>query len=734
MAFFTSEKSNAQVLNAPTAADNPDLPGNSAWVYACGSEDYNTYYVNFTWGPPLVNGDNEFILELSDPSGDFTDPTPLDTISDKNTTFDFDFNFALPEDTGGDNYRMRVRSTSPAVIGDESDPYPMYYIGYRDPILISKDGDGNIPSGGQVQSCENGTVTLATHNVPNAENYSFNWFNGAELLEQTSNSITVSEPGVYSVEIDYGENCSGSANTLSNSITVVYVTPLNISITASGDTNICNGQTVDLLASEDDANLFYTWYKNGTAITSRTLGLSSITVDANNADFEGVYYVETEGNNSCTEQSNTIEVTDAGVFSLTLQGSTNEILLPGQTIDLTADTDANNPTYQWFRNGTAIAGATTNTYAASEEGEYFIRVNQGGACSANSEDSNVITIATPDSFEFTISYDGSYQDCTNTDITLSLSTITAVFGTDNIDVTTELINDFTYQWNVDNTAIAGETSTTHFVLDNSFNGVYTLEGQLATYNTTSNSLVVILSTDEEIEITSNGTAICDGDILQIQTNNTINERSFEWLRNGSIYNSTDERITVTETGAYQLQIYDGDCILTSNVIDIVPFDDTAITIDVEDEFLYVSGTTIPVTATGATSYEWYDEQNNLIGTDAVYTVSQAGSYTVIASVDNCNVSRTFTAILRDDFEVPNVITPNGDGINDLWLLPNIYSGQQNISVRIYSENGEEILDTYNYQNNWPESTTSFPKQNMVFYYMIKELGSTIKQGTITVIK
>jgi hypothetical protein len=68
------------------------------------------------------------------------------------------------------------------------------------------------------------------------------------------------------------------------------------------------------------------------------------------------------------------------------------------------------------------------------------------------------------------------------------------------------------------------------------------------------------------------------------------------------------------------------------------------------------------------------------------------------------------------------------------LLPNIYSGNPKIRVTIFSDTGEEIFRQENYQNNWPESSMSFPKQNMIFYYTIKELGSTVKQGTITVIR
>src|SRR6056297_2963223 len=97
--------SQAQVLNQPVPADNPNLAGNSAWTAVSASSGFNEYFVNFTWDPPMVGGDNKFILELSDSDGYFADPTELAVVTDKNTTFDFEFQFELPEDMRGANFK-----------------------------------------------------------------------------------------------------------------------------------------------------------------------------------------------------------------------------------------------------------------------------------------------------------------------------------------------------------------------------------------------------------------------------------------------------------------------------------------------------------------------------------------------------------------------------------------------------------------------------------------------------
>ena len=107
---------------------------------------------------------------------------------------------------------------------------------------------------------------------------------------------------------------------------------------------------------------------------------------------------------------------------------------------------------------------------------------------------------------------------------------------------------------------------------------------------------------------------------------------------------------------------------------------------------------------------------------------------LIANIDNCEITRQVTVEYLDTFKIPNVITPNGDGFNDQWILPNSYSNKTDVSVIIYRENGEELLNVQDYKNDWPDASLSFPNQNMVFYYTIKNANEILKQGTITVIR
>nr|WP_299344921.1 gliding motility-associated C-terminal domain-containing protein [Allomuricauda sp.] len=718
---------NAQVLNQPT----------TVWTAACASPGFNQYTVSFTWNPPLVNSDNEFVLELSDANGIFGSPVELTRVSDKNTDFNFDFDIAVPTNVSGEGYRLRVRSTSPAKTSPPTGAYPMHYIEHNSPLLISQDANGTIPSGGQIQVCGGGSITLAPHNLPNADNYQYNWYRSGTPLSEKSNELTVSTPGMYYVELDYGSVCSGSANTLSNTIEIITGTPLGVAINGPSTVSLCAGDPHSLVANISGMGLTYTWYKDGAIISGPTLEGHTLALNTSISGFDGNYEVEIEGAATCTERSAAVTINDLGSLQVTRDNDADIVLLPGFSQTLSVSSTAASPTYQWFKDGSPISGATNSTLSITDTGIYFARVTEtGGPCAGAPVDSASTTVVAPDSFEFIVEFVGSYTPCQNTDATLSLSTINAVGSSGaKTDVTADLEGSFAYQWSYDGNDISGETSKTLTISDQANNGQYILKGVLNTYNVSSNSQEVRLASDEILSITSNSTVLCVGaDPIAITTSRNLSGETFEWLRNGSVVDASNENIVASEIGTYQLVIRTNACPIVSNEIEVRAFDESLLVLDRPQDIIIIEGTTETVTASGAQSYEWFDSNNTLLGTLDSFSFELEGEYLLVADFGNCSVNRVITITYRDNFAIPNVITANGDGINDLWVLPNTYSRDPEVLVTIFDERGKEVFSQFSYQNNWPESTTSFNKQNMIFYYRLTKSGRSLKQGTITVIK
>lgn len=727
----------AQVLNKPVAADNPNLAGNSAWTAACASDSFNEYFVNFTWSPPLVASDNEFVLELSDANGNFGSPIELARVDDKNANFDFEFEFQVPGDVRGESYKMRVRSTNPAKTSPPSDAYPMHYVDFSSPLLISQNGSGDIPPGGAIQLCGGGDVTLRPHNIPNADTYIYNWYRSGTLLAEKGASITVSADGMYYVELDYGSVCSGSANTLSNTIEISTGTSSGIALNGSNDVGLCPGDTHQLEANISGMGLTYTWYKDGSIISGPTLEQHTLNINTGVLGFEGAYEVEIDGPSACLERSASVQIRNLGDFEVTRENDSNIVLLPSQTTMLSASSTATSPSYQWYKDGSPITDATNSSLEISEIGDYHVRVvENGGGCSASPVDSPTTTVEAPASFEFVVEYAGAYTSCQSGDVTLSLLRINAVSDTGaKTDVTSELESTFTYQWMHNGSAVSGETSKTMTVSTFENNGDYSLTGTVDSFNATSNELEVTMSANTTLSISTNGTVLCEGaDPIRFDASESLGGETFEWLRDGEVIDTATERITASEVGVYQLRILTHDCPIVSNELEVRAFDESLLSLDRSEDLIIVEGDTETITASGAESYQWFDAENNLLGAQDSYGFQEEGEYLLVASFGNCTVSRVINVTYRDLFAIPNVITANGDGINDLWVLPNSYSRQDDVLVTIYDERGKEVFSQTNYENNWPQSVTQFNKLNMIFYYRVTRAGESLKQGTITVIR
>ena len=727
-----------QVLNAPEAAPNQTPPaGSSPWSQACASDSFNDYWVNFTWSPPLVNADNEFILELSDANGDFSDPVELARDGSKNTNFDFYFQFALPTTTRGEGYRMRVRSTSPAVTSPASVAYPMYYIDINTGLTIRPQGQADFGDG-TAQVCDGNSITLEVYDLANAGTYQYNWYRSGTPLADKGPSISVSQGGMYNVEIDYG-SCSGSGNTLSNLIDVTVGSSLGIAINPPAKTSLCSGETVDLVANITGMGLTYTWFKDGTAITSPTVDNDTFTVDASSTGFEGDYEVEVFGPGACVERSAAVTITNAGDFTVNRDNPAELVVLPGFTETLSVTTDASSPTYQWYKDGAAISGATSNTLTVgqTDSGVYFARVSlSGGACASTSIDSESTTVAVPVSIQATIAYASSYTECVNTDIVLEISTLTAeIAGGSTLDVTGQLTPSISTQWKKDGVNVSGATSNSISLTDISENGDYEADIAIGGYTDTSNPLSVRLLVNEVLSISSTSLTSCGpSEVITISTGTNLSGETFSWFRDGVNLNVSSETLDTTEPGSYQLTLDRNGCPLTSNEVVISPLDPDLISLDSPDNVVFPEGTSRTVTASGGDSYRWLDENNIEMSTTSSMTFTEEGSFLLIAMIGNCEVSRAITVEYQDTFKVPNVISVNGDGINDLWVIPNSYSNKSDVNIIIYNDRGEEVLNVFNYQNNWPQSSTSFSRQNMVFYYKIRQESEVLKQGTITVIR
>lgn len=132
------------------------------------------------------------------------------------------------------------------------------------------------------------------------------------------------------------------------------------------------------------------------------------------------------------------------------------------------------------------------------------------------------------------------------------------------------------------------------------------------------------------------------------------------------------------------------------------------------------------------SYSWYDPSGALISTDSVANSQENGVHTLVAS-NICGADSAMINLVVESCEVPNVITPNGDDVNDVFYTryADVYS---DVNLIIYNRWGRVVYKTESYQNDWGgERKNGKPVSDGVYFYVMKWDGGTKDQaGTITV--
>jgi len=139
-------------------------------------------------------------------------------------------------------------------------------------------------------------------------------------------------------------------------------------------------------------------------------------------------------------------------------------------------------------------------------------------------------------------------------------------------------------------------------------------------------------------------------------------------------------------------------------------------------------------------FTWFLNGTELFGEESDFLeVNLAGNYAVrLSQTADCiaylELNFTVVEAFPDVGEIPNMISPNNDGINDTWVIPQEYTSGSNTEIEILSSTGELVFKTTDYQNNWPLEPIDFTNINPLYYYIISPPNQSSVKGTITVVK
>ncbi|HTA61327.1 MAG TPA: gliding motility-associated C-terminal domain-containing protein [Bacteroidia bacterium] len=143
------------------------------------------------------------------------------------------------------------------------------------------------------------------------------------------------------------------------------------------------------------------------------------------------------------------------------------------------------------------------------------------------------------------------------------------------------------------------------------------------------------------------------------------------------------------------------------------------------------------------AYVWYVNNDSATTQNLNYIYTDTGKFTITLlayeTLRQCSATATQTLLVKYcpppppdsiNITVPNIFSPNADGINDAWqlIVYNFNYTINNYECLIYDRWGIKVFETNNINTAWDGKTTSgMPSSAGTYYYIIK-LTATSSKG------
>ena len=507
---------------------------------------------------------------------------------------------------------------------------------------------------GPLNYCSPATSTTLMLNPPTSgmANYtSISW------IPSGFNTSTVAlSSGNHIVTVTDANGCQAST-----SVSVTSVAP-SVSITAIPSV-ICGAGTTTLIASISGADS-YNW--SNSSVTQST------TVNA------GAVYGVTVTASGCVA-SNTINVLVVPLPTVTLPPTVG--MCNGASAIISPTISPNGIyTYTWSN------GSQAQNLSVFSIGNYAVSVTSNNGCKSLISNTCIVSVA-PNP---TVTIAGSpIIFCNGGFATLTSSVTSGTAG-------------FNYNWLPSSLGTAS-TATTSAV------GVFTLQVTDANLCKGSATVSTIKNTPS-VTLSSPDLLLCPGDCTNLIASATSSFMPISYAWSNSSSNSTT--ITTCSIGTTTITITDAKGCQATNVItvqqDVLP----VASFGSNPTFSLVPGEVITFTNTSTIAVgsivnsSWsFGDGGTSSATNPMYNYNNASTYVVtliVTGSNGCKDTVSASYLVEATLLIPNVITPNGDGINDYLKFNNLQVFTSN-NLTIFNRWGKKIVEQSNYKNDWNAS-------------------------------
>ncbi|HEY9262684.1 gliding motility-associated C-terminal domain-containing protein [Chitinophaga sp.] len=588
-----------------------------------------------------------------------------------------------------------------------------------------------------LKTCAGTGVTVAVRTI--LPNIIYQWYdaatNGSLLFTGAVYSVpVVTQNTTYYVQANLGGGCSSSTRTAVN----VSVDPAPPIPTVDLDNVVtCIGGTATFTIKNPDATMTYRWFdapSNGTLLATgnayTTAALAQTTV----------FYLEALNSAGCSSARKGLTATVVSTIDAPLADAIT--ICSGQTGVLAVKNRQAGVIYKWYttlRGGTAVFTGGDYTLKPTANAVFFLEASTSGGCvSASRTQVNVSVNASPAAPAVA---NATLQVCPGLAATLNAL---------NPDAT------LTYRWftqAVGGTAVTtGATYTTPAI---NANQMYYLEA------TNSNGCSSPTRTAVSVEatpapakptVTGNEAGVCPGQTATLTAASTTAGVDFRWYSQAIggtplFTGATFVTPALTTATTYYVEAFTtGGCISAGQrtivAVDIAqPLPAPVVTVD------NTTATTItfrwsPIT--GAQRYEvtldngvtFIPPSSGANGTTHTVTGLQPNQSATIQvraiGASDCETSALSAAVTGkttnpqgNNIYVPNLFSPNGDGVNDIEYVYSTAIAQ--LEFRIYNQWGQLVFTSKDQRQGW-DGTMSGQKQPVgVYVYIVK---ATMQDGTV----
>lgn len=502
---------------------------------------------------------------------------------------------------------------------------------------------------------------------------------GSYTLTVTDGNGCTTQSGPYTINVTGGPTISGTA-------------------VISDVTCTTQGSITGLTVSGGTGTLTYSW--NSTI---------SPTADLTNAT-AGTYTLSVADANGCISQSGpyTINTTPAPTIAGTPVITDATCTTGGSITGITVSGGAQPYTYQW--NNNAASGIDLINVSA---GTYTLSITDDNGCVVTS---GPHTIGSQGAVTISGTATVTHATCTTSG---SITGLTATGGA----------NPYTFEWN--------NVTTPSADLTNAQPGSYVLEvtdanGCIATsasYTINAPNTPTIGTTATIVDATCNQ----GGSISGVVVANGTGPYQYSW--NNGQYATLD--ITNVPAGSYTLTVTDAlGCSVTGTPMTVgqtaavvAQFTYSPNPVMINENIQFQDESTGNVVA-----WEWVIEQDTMTIQNPTHTFENDGMYDVslvVMDANGCIDTAKVTIEVISEMEVPNVITVNGDGINDLFEIKGLLPETK---VIILNRWGELIYTSDNYANNWDGKDKSGKTVTEgVYTYLVLAKDGAKKHGFVHVV-